>query len=70
MEHVRFDDQLEPSVAGMFLHQFSANILAPSLYHSTILHQMGAEVSQAVRSDLENSTLKGLLSDERVSLSQ
>lgn len=30
---------------------------------------MGAEVSQAVRSDLEDSTLKKLLSDEKVFLS-
>jgi len=31
---------------------------------------MGAEVSKAVKSDLEDSTLKELLSDEKVSLSQ
>jgi hypothetical protein len=30
---------------------------------------MGAEVSQALKSDLEDSTLKELLSDEKASLS-
>ncbi|KAF2471346.1 uncharacterized protein BDR25DRAFT_354596 [Lindgomyces ingoldianus] len=49
-----------------FGDQVSA-ISAPNLHHSTTtsLHQMGAEVSEAVKSDLKDSTLKELLFDEK-----
>jgi hypothetical protein len=43
---------------------------APALHNSTTVspHQMGAQISQIVKSHLENSTVEELLIEEKVSL--
>jgi hypothetical protein len=71
MEHVPSDFRFGPSVNSANWIR-SRQIWHPALHSAiqptTSPHQMGAEISQVVKSDLETSTLEELLSNEKVSL--
>ena len=66
--NVLLHDRFETSVGVSWLqNQLQATPALKLHYHLTV-PQMGAELSKAVKSDLEHSTLRDLLSTNEVSL--